>query len=170
MFQNHEQIRFWGFESLLLPMSLSQGSLLPPSLHQSHLAVPVPFCLCVTHFYCPPRPAPTPRSVPAHKGSGVNVWEMAGGSCPFGSHASPPTPKVQRSSWLSSGGHPGRRGRGVIPARPSPTAPGSLTCTPDANGRLCHRETHRAHAGHLLTAAMVTGEVAAVLSAGSVRF
>lgn len=43
-------------------------------------------------------------------------------------------------------------------------------CTSDANSCLRHEEAHGAHSGHLLTAAMVTGKVTAVLPTGSVGF
>lgn len=53
---------------------------------------------------------------------------------------------------------------------PTHLAPKSLTRTPDADSRLRHGEAHRAHSGHLLTAAVVTGQVTAVLSTRSVGF
>lgn len=68
-----------------------------------------------------------------------------------------------RSSWQD-------REDAEFPPAPSPTSPRSLTGTPDADSCLCHQEAHRAHSGHLLTAAVVTGKVTAILPAGSMGF
>lgn len=51
------------------------------------------------------------------------------------------------------------------PVRPTGTSPSRLTGAADAVGRLQHGEAEGANAGHFLAAAVVTGEVAAVLPA-----
>lgn len=167
--------RFPSFAFLLVHMSLSQGTLprsplLPPAPPCTS-TVPVSSRGTVIASPHPHPPAPPPAQFLAQKRCSVRICETAEETYPSGQPASLPSLKPQgwpglccsslcRPPWQD------RNGARVPPARRSPTAPRSLTCTPDADGCLCHREAHGAHSGHLPTATVVTGEVTAVLPTG----